>query len=666
MVPNACGAIWCTTADQTFWADPVACDLLGIPATGPLADSRIAGLLSEVTAPPGAPPRYYTFRNAESHVLRARLVPSAGDSTVILIDDLKDITERVFQLKGSEREYRELFDNAPYGIYRSSTTGSLIQVNPALARLHGYRSAAALLKGMKAHGHQPYVDSGRSRQFFDHLQRDGRVVDFVSEVIRHKTGERIWISETAWLVRDTAGAPRYMAGTVVDITERMRHLEQVKRAAATDALTGLANRAALHVELERRIAEPGSAGLTLFLIDCDRFKDINDVYGHARGDAVLRIIADRLRQVAPASGVIARLGGDEFAVLTTNLPDGASAIKLGEHLCATFRMPVEIGGASHQLGASIGIARYPDHAATASDLLRNADLALYSVKDKGRGHARLFDSELDREKRARHAMAQDMRGADGRGEFELFYQPVVDGNTLSTVGLEALIRWRHPERGLVSPGEFIPVAEDEGLMLPFGEWAIHEACRHAGALPRHVKVAVNVSALQFRSSSLSQVVAAALALNGLEANRIELEVTESMVLKNEFATIEALERLRTLGVGIVLDDFGTGYSTLGYLQQFRFDKVKIDPTFVRSMRTNSVNRAVIRAVLSIGRDLGLAVVAEGIESEAERQALLAEGCLLMQGYLFGAPQPYTDAVARLALEGLPSGRAQRRQKVKTA
>ena len=652
MVPNAYGAIWCDVDGGSFWADMNACDVMGIAAEGALPDIRVSELLAELSPKAGEGQRYFTFRNHKGHVTRARMVPAPGAQTVILVDDLEDITTRFFQLKGREREYRELFENAQYGIYLSTVDGQLLHANPALVRLCGYDTEPEMLEGMKNASLQTYVDLNRHQLFVDELRRNGKVVDFVSEVRHRRTGERSWISETAWLVHDEAGTARYLAGTVIDVTGRMKHLERVETAAETDALTGLANRACFYDQLERCVSEQGHGGITLFLIDCDRFKDINDIYGHARGDAVLRICAGRLRAVIPQPALLARLGGDEFAILTKEISDRSSATDLARRIIDAFEQPIALEGANHRIGASIGIARFPDHALTARDMLRNADLALYAVKAAGRGDARLFDEELDRIKRERLTLENDLRDAHLRRELELFYQPVVNARAGRTIGLEALIRWRSPSRGLVNPGAFIEVAEDSGLMLAFGEWAIHEACRHAATLPDHITVAVNISALQFRSTDLAEVVSAALAAHQLEPRRLELEVTESVILKNETATFHMLGQLRSLGVKIALDDFGTGYSTLSYLQHFTFDKVKIDQSFVRSIKTNAVNRAVTRAVLSIGRDLGLDVVAEGIETDSELQALMNEGCDLMQGYYFGAPQPFTDIATGLALETL--------------
>jgi diguanylate cyclase (GGDEF)-like protein/PAS domain S-box-containing protein len=651
MVPNSFGAIWCDAAADRYQADAFACELLSVAPHGRLREPWLQELRRHVAPSAEQPQRFHTFRNRAGAVLRARLLPDVNSLSVIVVDDLQNIADRFRQLGQSEREYRELFENASYGLYRANLQGVVTQANPAYLRLHGFDSEAEMAAAMGKASHQYYVEPERLNQFLAELDANGKVIDFVSEVFRHRTRERIWISESAWLVRDAAGRPGYLAGTVVEITERMRYLEKVRLAAETDALTGLANRARFNAEVESRIAARPEAGLAVLIIDCDRFKEINDVYGHARGDAVLRVCARRLTALVPQGGMLARLGGDEFAML---LPDSNvnSPITIADSISGLIALPIEIDGASHLIGASTGIALFPQHGNSARDLLKNADLALYNVKDCGRGHARLFDTGLERVKQHRHAIERDLRGAETRGELELHYQPVVNAGTSSVVGVEALLRWRHPVRGMLLPGDFIPVAEDSGLMLKLGEWAIHEACRHAAAIPAPLMVAINVSALQFRSSDLPGIVAAAVAANNVDPRRIELEVTETVMIRNEVATLHTFERLRALGVKIALDDFGTGYSSLSYLQRFRFDKVKIDRSFIGQIRSNATNRAVTRAILSIGRDLGLEVVAEGIESQADSDELLREGCSLQQGHFFGCPETLAEISVRLAVAAL--------------
>jgi diguanylate cyclase (GGDEF)-like protein/PAS domain S-box-containing protein len=655
MVPNAYGAVWCDAETGTYWCDGCASAVLGIGERGPLSEPVLTDILAELAPGPHKDaPQYSTFRNHRGSICRARLVPAPDGRQIVLVDDLTDITSRIFQLKASEREYNDLFENSSFGIYLVSFDRKCVRANPGLLRLLGFASERELQEWMSHSGSNFYVDPDRYGQFYDELDRTGKVTDFISELQNPKTGERFWISETGWVVRDAAGQPRYYAGTIANVTAHMQYLHSLRTAAETDALTGLANRAAFNAELGRRIAGGADAPIAVLLIDLDRFKDVNDIFGHARGDQVLKICASRLASLLPPGAFLARLGGDEFAIVASGAAQSDAIMAVADSVASRFEAPIEIEGASHLLGASVGIACYPEHGSNAIELMRNADIALYGVKEEGRGHARIFDQELDHRRKSRLALEIELRGACERGELELHYQPVVDAASMRTEALEALLRWRHPTRGLVAPNEFIPVAEDAGLMLGFGDWVIREVCRHAAALPDHIRVAINVSALQFRSSDLPGIVAAALAENKIRASRLVLEVTESVVLRNENATYAVLEQLRALGVRLALDDFGTGYSSLSYLQHYRFDKVKIDRSFVRSITTDPVNRAITRAVISIARDLGMAVVAEGIETEVERQSLMKEGCRLLQGYYFGRPVPLAEAARRIAQEALLS------------
>ncbi len=553
MLPDSSGTIWCDDGLDRYVACAAAARLLCMAPEGSLAEAPVSDLRSVFGLGTSAERRHVNFRSPSGSICRAGHFRAPDGRSVIVLDELRSITDRVFDLKASEREYRELFENATYGVYRAAFDGRILRANPFMVKLHGYETEDALVAAMSKG--DCYVDRARRAAFYEELLDTGKVNDFVAEAVRHATGERIWVSEAAWLVKDAAGSPRHYAGTIVEITERIASQERLRFAAETDALTGLANRTAFGTSLERAIAAAGTTPVTVFLVDLDRFKDVNDIYGHDRGDDVLRICARRLQKLLPHGGTLARLGGDEFALMVKGIAADDVA-RLGAEIVAAFASPVEVEGTGHRLGASVGIARAPDHADTAQELMRNADLALYSVKDQGRNHARVFDAELDRQKQERHQLELDLRGAQGRGEFALHYQPVVDSRTSHIVGLEALLRWNHPVRGRVPPSSFVPVAEEAGLMLDIGSWVIDEACRHI-LLPDHILVSVNVSALQFRSFDLPKVIAAAVARNGIDASRLELEITESVILKNEAATFAVLKELRGLGVRIALDDFGT-------------------------------------------------------------------------------------------------------------
>jgi diguanylate cyclase (GGDEF)-like protein len=588
------------------------------------------------------------FYNRDAVLVRLRQLASLNSEFLFFVEDVsaRMVNEMTFVAQG--RDLHGIFANAPYGIYRSTLDGKPLRANPAMARMNGYASEAELLRALKNTGREWYVDPNQRSKLIEMLKRKGRVVDFLSEVRLHESNSTMWVSESAWLMKDEVTGKDIIEGTVIDANLRVMQDKVMRRAANTDALSGLGNRAAFQAQLKSRIERaPTDVKFAVLLFDLDRFKDINDVFGHARGDLIILTVAERLKAQAPAHSFVARLGGDEFAMILDCTDCALDAADFAKRMIAEIEKSIHIDGADHLLSSSIGMAHFPAHGKTASDLVKAADVALYHAKSAGRGRAELFNEALGEKKRAHAQLITDLRGAEVRGELELYYQSIVDAKTGETVGVEALMRWNHPTRGLVSPIEFIPAAEDAGLMVGFGNWAIDQACMHAKALPEHLQIAVNVSAVQFYSADLPKVVAAALERHGMAPHRLELEVTESFILRNEDVTLQVLKELHQLGVRIALDDFGTGYSSLSYLQRFAFDKVKIDKSFVRSLKSNSVNSAIVRAVLSIGRDLGLSVVAEGIETESERNALLLEGCPFFQGFLYSKPKPLSVLTADL-------------------
>ncbi|MGQ0484537.1 MAG: putative bifunctional diguanylate cyclase/phosphodiesterase [Hyphomicrobiales bacterium] len=552
-----------------------------------------------------------------------------------------------------EAEHRSLFDNSVYGIYRDTLDGKPIRVNPALAAMNGYGSEAEHIAAVKASPIDWYVEPGRGGEFRRLLETEGRVKDFVSEVYRHRTRERIWITENAWHVRDAAGNPLFIEGTIQDATERIMAHADMERLANIDTLTGTSSRSRFLNRL-RSETRRADASCTLFCVDLDRFKEVNDTLGHAAGDAVLKCVAQRLLAIAGSEESVARLGGDEFAVLMSGTQGGANADIVAARIVAAMREPIAFAGQNIVVGASVGVAMFPGHARDAESLLHDADLALYQVKSSQRNGHRIFDFSLKEALQQRKDIEQELKTALAEGQFELHYQPVVDALTGATFSFECLVRWHHPRRGFLPPAKFLAVAEEAGLMADLGGWAIGEACAHAKALPPEIGVAVNVSASQFRSAYLFAQVRSALNASGIAPSRLELEVTESVILANVAVAQQVLSELRGLGVRISLDDFGTGYSSLSYLQRFAFNKVKIDRSFVAGMLDEPANAAIIRAVLLLGRDLAIDVVAEGVETAAQRAALLSEGCTVMQGYLFGKPKPFTDAMADLALARLPA------------
>jgi diguanylate cyclase (GGDEF)-like protein/PAS domain S-box-containing protein len=562
------------------------------------------------------------------------------------LDGASDMTQR-----SVEAEYRGLFENALCGIYRDKLDGTPVRCNPALVALNGYESEDAYLTAVTGQHGAWYVDPERGSEFKRRMLEEGGVHDFVSEVYRHKTRERFWITENAWYVLDRAGQPIFIEGTIQDATERMNAMAAVERQANVDALTGIASRFRFINQLMAATTGPASA-CTLFSIDLDRFKEVNDQLGHAAGDTVLRAAADRLGAIAGDTALVARLGGDEFALLLEGRFRESDIEVLAGRIVEALREPVEILGRNIMTGASVGVASFPAHAADFEELLANADLSLYQVKMSGRLGYHLFDSEL-RSKRTEHQeLEAELKRAILADELELYYQPIVNRNTGAVEAFEALMRWNHPVRGFLQPAQFIPIAEQAGLMTELGNWAIRRACAQAVLLPDHIQIAVNVSPNQFRSTSIVSNLRESLLETGLDAKRLVLEVTESVILSSEMIAEKVLSDLLSTGAQLALDDFGTGYSSLTSLQRYKFSKVKIDRSFVAGLPNDPANLAIVRAVLGIGQDLGVDVVAEGVEHGAEADALTREGCVSMQGYLFGRPASFSDIVANLAVQDL--------------
>jgi diguanylate cyclase (GGDEF)-like protein len=646
------GTLTLHQGNGTYAATPIATELLCLEQpTGFIRDLK--HVFDPSSHVEDVANRTIIFKNLMGVSVRLRQIENMNQGVVFLVEDVSLIVNKEFELAKQGRDIRGLFEFAPYGIYRSTLDGKPVRCNPAMVRMCGYETEAQLFSSLTDTGKGWYVDPSQRQRFVEILERDGIVIDFISEVHLHSTGTTMWVSETAWVFKDPEMGLELIEGTAVDATARVEQERNLRRTADTDWLTGLANRSAFQGQIEKQLSNlKPQKSLVVILLDLDRFKDVNDVFGHARGDLLLKEVANRLRAYIPADGFVARLGGDEFGLILPCEPDLKHAVPFAASLSQEITKPYKLEGSEHVIGASIGLAAYPQHGQSTIELLKAADLALYKSKKQRRGELEVFDAELAKDKILHAELIRDLRGADSRNELELHYQPIVDANTGAIAGFEALMRWRHPVRGLVPPMAFIPIAEEAGFMVGFGNWAIEQACSHASSLPEHLHVSVNVSAVQFYSSDLPKVVAAALTRHGLKASRLELEVTESFLLINEALTQQVISDLKALGVQIVLDDFGTGYSSLSYLQRFNFDKVKIDKSFIRSLRSNAVNSAIVRAVLSIGRDLGLAIVAEGIETETERDDLLSEGCPYFQGYLYGKPKPLLEAAADLGVDTL--------------
>jgi diguanylate cyclase (GGDEF)-like protein len=435
-----------------------------------------------------------------------------------------------------------------------------------------------------------------------------------------------------------------------DITEQRVSELKIEYMAHHDALTDLANRVLLNERLEQALSRRihRTEMVAVHHLDLDQFKAVNDTFGHPAGDKLLKIVAERLRALVRETDTIARMGGDEFVIVQAPITDPTEATSLAQAIIASISEPFDLDGHQAAIGASVGIAVGPGDGLRPDKLLRNADLALYRAKGDGRGTFRFFEPAMDLQMQTRRIVEQDLRKALPAEEFELYYQPVVNLASNEISGFEALIRWNHPLRGMVAPSSFIPLAEEIGFIVPLGEWVIRQACLTAAQWPEHLHVAVNISAAQFRSPGLLQVIVGALAASGLSPTRLEIEITETVLLQNRDTTLAVLHQLRALGVRIALDDFGTGYSSLTYLQCFPFDKIKIDRSFVKDITENTGSLNIVRAVAALAKGMGMTATAEGVETGEQLDKVTSEGCTEMQGYLFSRPLPVAE-IERLFL-----------------
>jgi diguanylate cyclase (GGDEF)-like protein len=421
----------------------------------------------------------------------------------------------------------------------------------------------------------------------------------------------------------------------VELEERSHYL------AYHDVLTGLGNRLLFKDHLEKALKDGAASQhpVAVISIDLDGFKAVNETLGHSIGDMLLRSVAARLRDMLPQSDQLARLGGDEFAILQTSVAQPDASISLAEKIIESLSQPWKIEGHDLSVGASVGIALNDPVEISAENLLKSADQAMHQAKADGRGTYRMFDPAMDESAQARRILERDLRTALAQNQFRLYYQPLVNLTTKKVRAFEALLRWQHPVRGLVPPTEFIAAAEQLGLIIPLGEWALRQACAEAMQWPAEICVSVNLSPLQFAKGNLVATVVSALASSGLPASRLDLEITESVLLDASAGNLAILNQLRELGVRISMDDFGTGYSSIGYLRSFNFDKLKIDQSFIRDLLVDDGSQAIVRAIMGLGTSFGMTVIAEGVETKEQMERLGGEGCIEVQGYLYSRPVP---------------------------
>jgi len=559
-----------------------------------------------------------------------------------------DLNERLAALREAQSElarYATVFTNASEGMVITDAMGRILAINPAFTAITGYRFE-------DIEGKTPAVlSSGRQDQkFYRDMWRS--LIDrgsWQGEIWNKRRSGEIypqWLSITA--VRNSDGVATHYIGIFSDVTERKRVEEHIRHLAHHDALTGLPNRLLLQDRLRQAILQAKRSGrhVAVLFFDLDRFKMINDTLGHELGDRLLRIVTERCLSAVRETDTVARQGGDEFVVVLPELQNAQDAAVIARKLLAAITQPTQLGSHDLSVTCSIGIAVYPNDGLTETDLLRNADAAMYRAKANGRNGYQFYTADMNAASLGELLLEHQLRGALERNEFRLYYQPKVDAQNGRLTGCEALLRWQHPEQGLLAPGRFVAMAEESGLIVPIGRWVIREACRQLrqwldqGLEP--VPVAVNLSAQQLAHGDLVEVVSEALQEFRLQPRLLELELTETMLMRDVSRTIETLAALHRMGVGLAIDDFGTGYSSLAYLRQFPVNSLKIDRSFVDDITAAADiqgNGRIATAVIALAHSLGLQVTAEGVQSEVQRRFLAAHGCDFLQGYLFGKPEP---------------------------
>ncbi|MFA7668631.1 MAG: EAL domain-containing protein [Burkholderiaceae bacterium] len=553
--------------------------------------------------------------------------------------------------KEAERRYRSIFDNVIEGIFQSTPDNRFVTANPALAHMYGYESPDELIHSVNSIDTELYVDPQRRAYFLEIMERDGMVLNFESQVYRRDRSV-IWISENARAVKNANGELRFFEGTVEDISKRKLQEAVAQFQATHDSLTGLLNRNALSKRLEAALeARPPNRYVAVLYVDVDQFKYVNDSLGHQIGDQYLRIVASRLCSCLRECDSVARQGGDEFILLLDDLASHEDASFTAQRILTSVAQPWHINGIDVQVTCSIGISVAPSDAHDADTLLRHADAAMFRAKALGRNNYRYFTANLSRDGTGRLDWINRLRNALANNEFLLHYQPKIEVLTGRVVGVEALLRWRTADGGMIPPGDFISLAEETGLIVPIGDWVLRQAClansawQAAGYHP--LPVSVNISAIQLERADLVNKLTDVLAETGLPPQYLELEITESALMSDADQSIATLKRLRALGVRSSIDDFGTGYSSLSHLKRFAVDTLKIDRSFISNITTDRDNAGIVQAIISLAHTLGLTVVAEGVETADEYRYLSARGCDQIQGYFTGRPVPATELITRL-------------------
>ena len=572
-----------------------------------------------------------------NRTIETRYRPTDGGGWVATYDDITERERAETVLAEQNRRFDAALNNMPHGLSMFDADRRLIVCNRRFADM--YRLPQALNE-QGARFADILEHRIRTRQAPDDAESYGQQMRKIGDLAK-ATSYRVCLIDGRTI--HVHYEPMVGGGWVVthqDVTEAIRAEARITHLARHDSLTDLPNRVLFKEKVDEallRVARGGS--LAVLCLDLDRFKAVNDTLGHSSGDELLKLVADRLRASVRDTDTVARLGGDEFAIIQPFAEQPTGATSLASRIIDSLSAPYVVADHQVDIGASIGVAIAPGDGVSAEQLLKNSDLALYRAKSDGRGVYRFFEPGMDEKMRNRRELEVELRAALTNNEFELFYQPLINVSTGQVIAFEALLRWRNPKRGLVSPHEFIPLAEELGLIAPIGAWVLKTACREAVNWPDHIRVAVNLSPVQFKTERLMLDVVSALGSSGLLPQRLELEITETVMLHDTEATLAMLRQIKALGVSISMDDFGTGYSSLSYLRKFPFDKIKIDQSFVREISETDESMAVVRAIMGLGSSLGIVTIAEGVETADQLRTLRAEGCAVAQGFLFSPAVP---------------------------
>jgi diguanylate cyclase (GGDEF)-like protein len=596
----------------------------------------------------GAKPSTYEETLSDGRIIDISHRPLVSGGWVSIYEDITEQRRAERELKEQHRRFNAALANMSQGLLMYDADGKMIVRNERFLELYNVTEADFPLGTTHRDALERLLELGIYTK-----------IDVESEVAKteaclragkmHSTYRHLTDGRTLLVARRPMSGGGWVT-TFDDVTERQLADERMAHLAHHDTLTNLPNRSMFRERLDQALSEATIAPLAIFSLDLDRFKAVNDTFGHPAGDWLLKCVAARLQRcLRNETDVVARFGGDEFAIIQFDIKDADDAERLAKRIVEVIGKPYRDKSRDMHVGISLGIALFPDDGKDADTLLKNADMALYRGKSEGRNVYRFFEPGMDAMVLARQALETDLEAALPRREFELDFQPIMNIASGDIVGAEALMRWHSPARGLVSPDDFIPAAEETGLIVQLGDWALRKACTIAADWPHAMRIAVNVSAVQIKSSTFARGVISALAFSGVPADRLELEITETVLMDESDTVLKTLRQLRDLGIRIALDDFGTGYSSLGYLRRFPVDKIKIDRSFIGDI-DNRDSAAIVRTVIGLGAQLGITVTAEGVETEAQLDMLRKAGCVEAQGYLIGVPSKAAE-ISRLLSSG---------------